>query len=276
MKKTIILLFIGIQSISFANWPGCYSQSEEVMKKNSGGKSEPAGFSQITYLKLEKNHRISSFSKYSTQTDVMWPQSGVWYEKNNNVYYLVKLKEKFHIGKLSGTPTQNGISNFEDCDGRLALSPSTNLKRSPCPTFTTTIPEDELKELLKQLKDVVNNYPKHHFIGADSEKDFIGKIKKSIETRDAKAMFAMTYFENDESSTFIQEYLYRSYSSILLSKVVKSEPYEYAEKHIEYVSKEYGYPDVASQIKVLLINETLFPYGKVKGKWCFINQKEKN
>jgi len=272
----IVLVFItSFQLSAFAGWEGCYFQSKDMMKNYPDGRSKSSGITLLSYFELEKNHRINSFSKYSNQDAELWKQSGVWFSEENEVYYLLKWEKKIFIGKLTGTPSKGGIENFKDWNGRLGLQQANRVERITAPDFSFKIPDSKINIRLQQLKNIVRDSPKEIFEGADSEEDFLRTIHKAIREKDAVKLVALTYFDNMTDKEIKRELSYFLYSSFCLRSDPKCKPYEYGERHLKYISKEYGFPDNATSLKVLLMDSTILTYGIMNDRWCFISHNER-
>lgn len=275
MKKIIALFVVSFQISVFAGWTGCYFQTKEMMKNYPDGRSEPSGLTLLSYFELEDNHRISSFSRYSNQDDELWKQSGVWLLKEESVYYLLEWDQKIFIGKLTGVPSKDGIKNFKDWNGRLGLQPSDYVEYIPAPTFSFKLPEHEINKRLQQLKKIVISFPDEKFEGAESEEHFWSTVHEAIKKKDATKLMALTYFGNITNEEIKREVSYFLYSSFCLRNDPECTPYERGEKHLEYISKEYGFPEGASRLKVLLMDSTILTYGVINDRWCFISHNEK-
>jgi hypothetical protein len=270
MIKIIALFILSFQLSVLAGWEGCYFQSKELMKNYPDGRSEPSGTTLLSYFELEENHRINQFSKHSNQDDIAWHQSGVWFCKDDKVYYLLERDKKIFIGKLTGIPSKEGIADFKDWNGRLGLQPTDSVERIPAPVFPHVLPESAINQRLQQLKKIVTDFPAENFEGTDSEEQFWSTVHSAVQKKDAAKLLALTYFDNVTDKETKRELSYFFYSSFCLRNDPECKPYEQGEKHLEYLLTKYGFPENAASLKALLMDSSILTYGKINDRWCFI------
>ena len=275
--KTITALFVISLAVSgVANdWIGCYMQTKELTKTYKDGRSAPSGIKAVTYIQFEKNNRLNHFCKYLNENGMNWKSSGVWFNEGTNLYYSIEYGEQLHIGKLVGSPNKQGIETLNDIDGRLALSSSSTVERIPSYEFPLRLSDDEVIPRLKQLKDVVKNMPRETSSGAATKELFYDAVQSAVTNRDFSVLMRLSYFPEGEYGERIRERRYFLYASNLLSKKPEAKQYDDGQQHVQMILKKEEFPKGSSEIDVLIMNSTLFPYGKVGDAWYFLQTKKK-
>lgn len=275
--KTITTLFVISLAVSAVSkdWIGCYMQTKELTKTYKDGRSEPSGIKAVTYIQFEKNNRFNHFCKYLNEDNLNWKSSGVWFNEGTNLYYAIEYGEQLHIGTLVGSPNRQGIENFNDTNGRLALSSSSKIERISSYEFPLRLSDDEVIPRLKQLKDVVKNMPREISSGAATKDLFLDAVQTAVTNRDVSALMRLSYFPEGACEDVIRERCYLLYASILFSKKPETKQYDDGQQHVQMILKKEEFPKGSSSIDVLIMNSTLFPYGKVGDVWYFLQTKRK-
>jgi hypothetical protein len=276
MRATATLIVISLAVSSVANdWTGCYRQTTELTMHYTDGRSAPSGEKSATYLQFEKNNRLNHFCKHLDDEKCTWKSSGVWFNEGTNLYYSIEYGERLYIGKLVGSPNKQGIENFKEIAGYLALSSSAKIERIPSYEFPFKLPEDEVTPRLKQLKDVVKNMPQEPSSGAPTKGLFLEAVQTAVTNRDVSAFMKLSYSQEGACGDVTREQRYLGYASILLNKKPEVKHYDDGNKHLEWILKNEEFPKGSSEIDVLIMNSTLLNYGKIGEAWYFLQSKRK-